>query len=272
MNPPNLVLNEWRASHPFQPDWFEVYNPNDSIVTLETVMVSDSPFINESGIFRFPPSSFIGPRQMARFYAMSGAGRLPWAVPFQLDGDGELLRLYTRRLDVIDQVVIPQVNPFETWGLYPDGSESIRLVLPTPGFPNMVDVADPPVDSDMDGIPDFWELDMDLNPLDRFDAVLDMDQDGIRNIDEFVNGLNPWVPDELLRISGARVTDGQMIVEIDAQPGSTFILEWTPQLGPLAQWEESMRDTGLPGGGRLQLSHPVADGTGFFRVRQIPAD
>jgi PKD repeat protein len=46
-------------------------------------------------------------------------------------------------------------------------------------------------DDDGDGIPDLWELNYDLDPLDRFDATLDMDGDGISNLEEYQKNTNP---------------------------------------------------------------------------------
>ena len=36
----------------------------------------------------------------------------------------------------------------------------------------------PTKDSDNDGLPDWWEMEFDLNPFDAADALLDTDQDG----------------------------------------------------------------------------------------------
>jgi hypothetical protein len=48
---------------------------------------------------------------------------------------------------------------------------------------------DPPADSDKDGMPDFWEKAMKLNPNDPSDNVKDLDGDGYTNIEEYVNDL-----------------------------------------------------------------------------------
>jgi pectate lyase len=48
---------------------------------------------------------------------------------------------------------------------------------------------EPPADSDLDGMPDFWEEGMKLNPRDASDAVKDQDGDGYTNIEEYINDL-----------------------------------------------------------------------------------
>ncbi|MGD8593263.1 MAG: hypothetical protein PVF82_10555 [Gammaproteobacteria bacterium] len=47
------------------------------------------------------------------------------------------------------------------------------------------------MDSDGDGLPDEWEQQYGLNPLDASDATIDSDGDGIANLTEFVNGTDP---------------------------------------------------------------------------------
>ena len=46
-----------------------------------------------------------------------------------------------------------------------------------------------PADGDNDGMPDFWESAMGLNPASAADNILDKDNDGYTNIEEYVNDL-----------------------------------------------------------------------------------
>jgi len=50
-------------------------------------------------------------------------------------------------------------------------------------------------DSDLDGIPDGWEINNLLNPLNYTDAFVDFDSDNLLNIDEFLNNADPNNPD-----------------------------------------------------------------------------
>ena len=50
------------------------------------------------------------------------------------------------------------------------------------------------LDDDNDQIPDVWEIDNGLNPLDASDANGDIDRDGISNLDEYRAGSNPNDP------------------------------------------------------------------------------
>ena len=53
------------------------------------------------------------------------------------------------------------------------------------------------VDSDKDGMPDWWEVANGLDPLNPADAVLDNDHDGFTNLQEYKNGTDPNVPDAM---------------------------------------------------------------------------
>ena len=46
-------------------------------------------------------------------------------------------------------------------------------------------------DDDNDGMPDEWELQYNLNPLDKNDAGVDSDDDGVSNLNEYLQGTNP---------------------------------------------------------------------------------
>lgn len=58
------------------------------------------------------------------------------------------------------------------------------------GWPELR-TADPPVDQDIDGLPDTWENENGLNPKDGEDARDDADGDGYTEIEEYLNGTDP---------------------------------------------------------------------------------
>jgi len=49
----------------------------------------------------------------------------------------------------------------------------------------------PPPDSDLDGMPDHWETENQLNAADPSDSTEDADGDGYTNLEEFLNGTDP---------------------------------------------------------------------------------
>merc|ERR1712023_455161 len=46
-------------------------------------------------------------------------------------------------------------------------------------------------DSDGDGLPDGWEVDNGMNPINGGDGNVDLDGDGLINLQEYVMGINP---------------------------------------------------------------------------------
>jgi len=58
------------------------------------------------------------------------------------------------------------------------------------GYPEYKSAA-PELDSDHDGMPDWWELKHGLNPHDPADANADKDGDGYTNLEEYLNGTDP---------------------------------------------------------------------------------
>lgn len=57
------------------------------------------------------------------------------------------------------------------------------------------EVMDPELDSDEDGLPDWWELRLGLEPENPSDALLDVDEDGLDYAEEFLLGTDPDRPD-----------------------------------------------------------------------------
>jgi len=79
------------------------------------------------------------------------------------------------------------------------------------------------VDDDSDLIPDDWEKQYGLDPLNEEDAAEDIDGDGLTNLQEYTNGTNPMVPDS----DGDGVTDAEELREGSdpLDPGSIPIVE-----------------------------------------------
>ena len=88
--------------------------------------------------------------------------------------------------------------------------------------PEFTDPSNP--DTDGDGMPDGWEVENRLNPLNPNDATLDPDGDGLNNLGEFIAGTNPNLRD----------TDGD---------GLDDGIEVANGLDPLTyEWEELQKD------------------------------
>jgi hypothetical protein len=70
------------------------------------------------------------------------------------------------------------------------------------------------LDSDSDGMPDWWEIAHGLNPNDPSDAAQDKDGDGVTNLAEYRAGTDPSDPISYLRVDllNLGVTNGVQIV------------------------------------------------------------
>ena len=90
--------------------------------------------------------------------------------------------------DAVDKRVTEMVRtgkPMTETGIIKDISE-------VGGYPNLTyNLAQLPVDTDGDGMPDEWELKYGLDPKNPNDGALDSDGDGYTNIEEYLNGTNP---------------------------------------------------------------------------------
>ena len=53
-----------------------------------------------------------------------------------------------------------------------------------------------PLDSDGDGIPDWWMIKYGFNPINGLDPAGDLDGDGYTNLEEYLNGTNPLKADQ----------------------------------------------------------------------------
>ena len=83
-------------------------------------------------------------------------------------------------LDVVDQRVIKDVIQ--------GAGQVIDRVDQTPGFPEYKSAAGPG-DTDADGMPDVWEKEKGLNPVDPSDGSRDRNGDGYTNVEEYLNSL-----------------------------------------------------------------------------------
>ncbi|MEO6740998.1 MAG: S8 family serine peptidase, partial [Chthoniobacteraceae bacterium] len=82
------------------------------------------------------------------------------------------------------------------------------------------------LDSDGDGIPDYWETRYGLNPADPADAALDTDGDGLTNLQEFLGGSNPLDAADPVRITASAVTGSSFIFTLQTTAGRTYRIEY----------------------------------------------
>lgn len=86
------------------------------------------------------------------------------------------------------------------------------------------------LDSDGDGIPDWWEILHGLNPTNRFDALLDSDGDGMSNYAEYIAGTDPNDASSYLHLDIARIVPNGVVLEFWAVSNRTYQAWWNQTL------------------------------------------
>jgi hypothetical protein len=92
------------------------------------------------------------------------------------------------------------------------------------------------LDRDHDGLPDWWEITYNLDPLSAADALDDSDGDGLSNLEEFNSGTNPQDATSFLRIQISSASPSGALLRFNAIAGKSYTLlkrdvllgeEWT---------------------------------------------
>jgi Zn-dependent metalloprotease len=115
------------------------------------------------------------------------------------------------------------------------------------------------VDTDLDGMPDGFEIRAGFNARDAQDGLADADGDGRRNFEEFLAGTNPRAVDTVpLRLSVLTLTDGRL--RLTWFGGPTIRLQRATD--PSASSWDDVADTL----GKASLELDSTGATGFFRL------
>jgi hypothetical protein len=141
--------------------------------------------------------------------------------------------------------------------------------------------ATPGGDRDKDGMPDWWEEEIGLDPT-FDDSMLDYDGDGLSNLEEFLYGLNPWdsdtdgdgVPDGDEQGDGDKggktdgdgsrertESDGVRIIESDASGVIVELVTSRFEVNPLEVGGKQYQRVSIP-----TYSHGFSSETGFPQV------
>jgi hypothetical protein len=154
-----LRVNEWMANPSSGDDWFEVYNSDSLPVSLAGLFLSDDPSITGMTNSPIPPLSFIGAHGWLEYHADGQPGNGPDHVNFNLDKNGETIRIYSTNSTLIDSVdyALQAVDVSE--GRLPDGGSNIvdfpstptpdasnYLPLPTLPINEVLTHTDPPLE------------------------------------------------------------------------------------------------------------------------------
>jgi subtilisin family serine protease len=127
------------------------------------------------------------------------------------------------------------------------------------------------LDSDRDGMPDYWEIANGFDKMDLTDAALDADNDGLTNVQEFLGGTNPRDATDPTRILGTRMSGSDFFFTFKSVAGHTYRIEYKDQLTDPA-WQPLGTD--IPGTGTpIEIPDPgiiAVQPSRFYRARVLP--
>lgn len=152
-------------------------------------------------------------------------------------------------------------------GILQKGSNTVTITPSESGFQKKITSVRLTVtgaigDEDTDGMPDWWELDNDLDPWVN-DAAAHADADGVNNGDEFIALTDPQDAQSVLTTYGDADPAGYRI-SIDSESDRLYAFETTEDLQ--ASWADLTN--GIPGDGELlEISDDDGKTNRFYRVR-----
>jgi len=149
----------------------------------------------------------------------------------------------------------PADNLTRDWGSDP---ASWTAGWPTPGYS----------DRDLDGLPDGWEAEWNLDPHDSAGTSGgngDPDGDGFTNRMEFLNGTDPHDATDTLRPTVIRGARGNLVLRLAAPAGRIITLQRTSSLAP-GGWQD-VRALTVTGSGSAAMAIEETDAEGrFYRL------
>lgn len=116
-------------------DWLELYNSGNVAINLQGYYLSDDPEVTDKWAF---PSISIPAQSFLLVFASDKdfLGNHPH-TNFKISKEGETIFLSDNQLQLIDSLIIPTLTEDHSYGLQPDGSQSISFFsTPSPGLSN----------------------------------------------------------------------------------------------------------------------------------------
>ena len=206
---------------------------NDGWTNLEEYNAGTNPAVNE----------WIGPDRLTSSSILVDTGAYPLGYTIDTDNDGMpdwwedkygLVRTTNDAAGNPDSDAYTNVEEYRR-GLHPSRSDFV-FVINAEGNIFLLDTGGEFIDSDIDGIPNWWERKHTGNNT-AMSAIADQDNDGQDNLAEYIAGLDPRDATSVFNLESLEnETDpqGKMTVRWQTQPGRTYYLHITETLTDLS--------------------------------------
>lgn len=126
-------------------------------------------------------------------------------------------------------------------------------------------------DGDRDGLPDGWEVDNGLSPIDPTDALRDADDDGLSALDEFTAGTDPRDPSDTLRLTPPERGPDGVRFRFRGKAGRTYrLLRLNELRSPGAPWLQVISRTVEQPSEQDILDPNPPEGSAFYRITVTP--
>jgi hypothetical protein len=131
----------------------------------------------------------------------------------------------------------------------------------------------PDLDADGDGLPNQWEQDYHLDPLQPSDATNDNDHDGMTNAQEYQAGTNPTNANSRLQLAIPVVIGHDVLVSWSAVGGKTYFVQTNGNLQ--LEFGDLTSAITIPGSGEtttnyLDIGATTNGGERYYRIRVGP--
>ena len=233
---------------------------------------------NFAGWFDSSGSAITNPAARAATYFENG-GRLEGVIDLSaIFGDGFTNSFYLAAAPwggddngtLIEAAQVPA--PIVLDGNMTGASEYVRIDPGDLDHDGISDYTDP--DRDGDGLPDTWEELYNLNATssignDGSDG--DPDNDGGSNASELAAGSSPTDANDLLRITSATLTNGQLSVSWPSLHNKTYITEWKSNLNASNSptWNPASTNSGTIFPISTNQTTIATTSNSFIRIRQL---
>ncbi len=143
-----------------------------------------------------------------------------------------------------------------------DYLDQCYAAIPTIGAFEAMPIASD-LDSDGDGLPDYWELTHEFNWKDPLDSAQDADGDGLSNYGEFLVGTEPRDAASRFQLNVVPRGAGSMVLRFQTRLGNVYTVQ------SRALTSESWADAALIPGRGAQEEHRATQGEGLGRLFRI---